>query len=294
LVAGFAFMADVRALFLGVILAMPLLLAGCGGLPPLVDPPDPEAGPAEIVSGCCEGGLEPLPDWALDVLEANAGIVRPFALIRFRPGRLTGSPEAMALFTGALQPFDLVLINSNNRATGLMFAGHFSHSATYLGTEEQLRASGLWDHPALAPHRAAISAGSTFLEAHDGGVQLKRPEIVLDGDAALILRPQGMDHRRLLARSMPLIGTPFDTAFDASDPSRLFCAELIDAIYPHARVPTVEVYGRQTILIDAVAAAALSGRMPFSFVGYVEGGPRVGVRALSERDFARRLRTAWD
>lgn len=102
-----------------------------------------------------------------------------------------------------------------------------------------------------------------------------------------------MDRRKLLARSMPLIGTPFDTAFDAGDDTRLFCAELIAAVYPRARVPTVEVYGRQTILIDSVAAAALSGKMPFSFVGYVEAGPQVGVRVLSARDVARRLRTAW-
>ncbi|MFZ2103396.1 MAG: hypothetical protein WAU86_22820, partial [Oricola sp.] len=62
----------------------------------------------------------PLPDWAIEVLEANAGIVRHFALLRFRPGQPNRSTEAMALVTGALRPFDLVLINSNNRAAGLM------------------------------------------------------------------------------------------------------------------------------------------------------------------------------
>lgn len=283
----------IGAKFRAALIAASLALTGCGGLPPLVDVPDPAAAPAQIVAGCCVGGLEPLPAWVIAAMEANPGFVRRVALLQFRPGRLTQTPEAMALVTKALRPFDLVLINSDNRATGLMFGGHFSHSATYLGTEAQLRTAGLWDLPALAPHRAAIAAGATFLEAHDGGVKLQRAEIVLDGDAVMILRPKGMDRRRLVARSMPLIGTPFDTAFDAGDDSRLFCAELIGAVYPQARVPTVEVYGRQTILIDAVAAAALSGKMPFAFVGYVEGGPRVGVRVLSARDAARRLKTAW-
>lgn len=283
----------IGAVVRGALIAAPLVLAGCGGLPPLVDVPDPAASPAQIVAGCCVGGLEPLPGWVISMMEANPGFVRRVALLQFRPGRLTQSSEAMALVSDALRPFDLVLINSNNRATGLMFPGHFIHSATYVGTEAQLRAAGLWDMPALAPHRAAIAAGATFLESHDGGVKLQRADIVLDGDAVMILRPKGMDRRKLLARSMPLIGTPFDTAFDAGDDTRLFCAELIAAVYPRARVPTVEVYGRQTILIDSVAAAALSGKMPFSFVGYVEAGPQVGVRVLSARDVARRLRTAW-
>ena len=278
-------------LWLGLV-SLPILLTGCAGLPPL-DEAAPAATPAEIVAECCSMGVENFPDWAIGVMEANPGLVRQVALIQFRSGQLTQTPEAMTLVTDALRPLDLVLVNSDNRATGLMIAGHFSHSATYLGTETQLRAAGLWDLPALAPHRAAISKGAVFLEAHDGGTALQRADIVLDGDAALILRPQGMDRRRLLARGVALIGTPFDTAFDAGDDTRLFCAELIGAVYPQARVPVVEVYGRETILLDAVAAAALSGDMPFSFVGYVEGGPRVGVRSLSAHDTARRIRTAW-
>ena len=274
------------------LLSLALVLAGCGGLEPLVEV-DPAATPASIVAECCTSGVENFPDWAISLMEANPGFVRRIMLLQFRPGRLTQTPEAMALVTEALRPLDLVLINSDNRMTGLAIAGHFSHSATYLGTEAQLRAAGLWDLPALAPYRAAIAEGAIFLEAHDGGVKLQHAGIVLDGDAVLILRPQGMDRQRLLRRGLGLIGTPFDTAFDAGDDSRLFCAELIEAVYPQARVPMVEVYGRQTILIDAVAAAALSGEMPFAFVGYVEGGPRVGVRALSARDVARRLRTAW-
>ena len=273
-------------------LSLLILLAGCAGLAPL-DEADPAATPAEIVAGCCSAGVENFPDWAVTVMEANPGFVRQVALMQFRSGWLTQTPEAMTLVTDTLRPLDLVLINSDNRASGLMIAGHFSHSATYLGTEEQLRKAGLWDLPAMAPHRAAISQGAVFLEAHDGGVALQRADIVLDGDAVLILRPQGMDRSRLLTRGMALIGTPFDTAFDAGDDTRLFCAELIGAVYSNARVPMVEVYGRQTILLDKVAAAALSGEMPFSFIGYVEGGPRVGVRSLSAHDTARRLSTAW-
>lgn len=277
---------------LALLSMLPMVLAGCGGLAPLVEV-DPAASPAAIVADCCNGGVENFPDWAITVMEANPRLVRRIALLQFRPGRLTETPEAMALVTGALQPLDLVLVNSDNRTTGLAIAGHFSHSATYLGTEAQLREAGLWDLPALAPYRAEIAQGAVFLEAHDGGVKLQRAEIVLDGDAALILRPTGMDRGTLLRRGLDLIGTPFDTAFDAGDDSRLFCAELIEAVYPQAQVPKVEVYGRQTILIDAVAAAALSGALPFGFAGYVEGGPRVGVRALSARDVARRIRTAW-
>jgi hypothetical protein len=267
-------------------------LAGCGGLPPLAEA-DPGASPAALVAGCCSRGVENFPDWAIAAMEANPGFVRRLALLQFRPGRLVSEPAAMALVTGALRPLDLVLVNSDNRTTGLVIAGHFSHTAIYLGDEAQLRAAGLWDLPALAPWRAGLSAGPMFLEAHDGGVLLQRADIVLDADAALILRPRGMDRRALLDRGLGLVGTPFDTAFDAGDPSRLFCGELIGAVYPDARVPVIEVYGRQTILLDAVAAAALSDAMPFDVAGYVEAGPRIGARALSEHDLARRLRTAW-
>ena len=112
---------------------MPILLTGCTGLAPLVDA-EALATPTEIVAGCCSIEVEALPDWIIPVMEANPGFARRVAMMQFRPGQLTQTPEAMTLFIGALRPLDLVLVNSENRASGLMIAGHFSHAAIYLRT----------------------------------------------------------------------------------------------------------------------------------------------------------------
>ncbi|AHM05348.1 hypothetical protein roselon_03075 [Roseibacterium elongatum DSM 19469] len=230
----------------------------------------------------------------IGIADANIELLRQIGLIQLRPGRMTRQAEATRIVQEALRPLDTVFVHSENRMSGHLIPGQFTHGAVYIGTEAQLRAAGLWHLPALAPYRDQIRAGAVFLEAVDGGVRLIDPATVLNTDAVVILRPETGNRAAILRRGISHMGVPFDMRFDAADPSHLFCAELISLMYPAADLPRLTAYGRETILIDAIVAGALTGDLPFAVVGYVETNARGGARALSTRDLAWRIRQAWD
>lgn len=267
-----------------------LALTSCGDRP--VPAQAAQAAPAEIVAGCCEG-TGPYPDWMIALADANVETLRQLGLIQFRPGRMTTQPEATALLESTLRPMDLVFFHSDNRVSGLLIPGQFTHGATYIGTEAQLRTAGLWHLPELVPFHDQIRAGNLYLEAVDGGVRLAPAEVVLDTDAVVALRPRPADRARALRRGMAQMGTPFDMRFDAGDPSELFCAELIALMFTEADLPRTPVPGRETILIDGIVAGAISGELPFTLVGYVEATPGGGSRVASVQDLAWDVRQEW-
>ena len=267
-----------------------VLLSGCAQSPA----PPSMAGlpPGQIVAGCCDGA-GPYPDWMINLAESNIGTLRRLGLIQLRPGWMVSQPQAVALLESALRPMDVVFFHSDNRVSGLLIPGQFTHGAVYIGTESQLRASGLWHLPALVPFHDQIRAGAVYLEAVDGGVRLAPAEVVLDIDAVVALRSHGTDRAMALERGMEQMGTPFDMRFDAVDASELFCAELISLMFAEAQLPRTLVPGRETILIDGIVAGALSGDLPFTLVGYVEATPGGGSRVTSVTDLAWDVRQEW-
>lgn len=277
---------------LGIAMATVTILFGCGAPTAGRVGESPAQAPADIVLGCCDrSGI--YSDWVIGLADGNAEIIRRVGGLRVRPGRLVRHEKAQALILDALRPLDIVFMNSKNRMSGLLIPGHFTHGAIYIGTEAQLRAQGYWSVPSLAPWRDKISSGSVFLEAVDGGVRLVPPATVLDTDALLVLRPQGVNKANALSRGINRMGVPFDMRFDASEPSALFCAELIDLIFPEIDLPRMSVSDRETILIDAIVAGALSGDLTFDMVGYVKATRRGGLRTLSPHGLARDVRRAW-
>ena len=119
------------------------------------------------------------------------------------------------------------------------------------------------------------------------------PATVLDTDALLALRPQGVDQAGALSRGIDRMGVPFDMRFDAEDHSELFCAELIDLMFSEIDLPRIFVSGRETILIDAIVARALSGELAFRMVGYVKATSRGGLQVLSPKELAWDVGRAW-
>lgn len=276
----------------GIASVLLLLLFGCGVASGNYDSGYPKKPPEEIVVGCCDrSGI--YPDWVLGVADDNADIIRRVGGLQLRSGRLRRHGQVHAKILNALRPLDVVFLNSKNRVSGLLVPGQFTHGAIYLGTKAQLRMSGLWQLPELASWRNQISSGAVFLEAVDGGVRLVDTATVLDTDAVLALRPQGIDRKAALSRGLEQMGVPFDMRFDASDPSELFCAELIDLMFPEISLPRLSILGRETILIDAIAADALTNDLAFQIVGYVKATPTGGVHALSLQELAWDLRRSW-
>ncbi len=210
------------------------------------------------LEGCCRE-TEPYPPVLVALIEpfapAFGNLVGGSIL---RPGYLADpAPQAAAL--KVVKPLDVVVLSSKGRASGNTIPGMFGHLALYLGTEAELRALGMWNHPTVVPHQAEIRAGAIFIEADRYGVHLSTPDIVLDTDRILLLRPQlagNARRREVVTGLMQRLGGKFDYHFDNATLDELYCAELVHIVMPELNMPTRIIYGRESILPDDVAAQA--------------------------------------
>ncbi|MDN2566847.1 YiiX/YebB-like N1pC/P60 family cysteine hydrolase [Aquibium sp. A9E412] len=270
-----------------------LLLAAAIGLGGCAQTRAPDGGGQ--AGACCERA-ERYPAWLVALAEPAAPLIgRAIAQVRLRQGHLPAHPEALALVEKTLRPADLVVVSAKNRLSGRTIPGLFGHAAIYVGDEAQLRALGLWRHPAIVPHHAAIRAGASFVEADQKGVHLSPPDVVLDVDGLVVLRPAGYGaagRRRAVAGYFGFLGERFDFHFDSADDGAVFCTELVATVAPDLRLPVRLVYGRQTILPDEVALGAARGTIGLGPVLYVSSDARDWQRR-SAAQLAADLEAHW-
>lgn len=217
--------------------------------------------------------------------------------IRYRDGRLMGNREASDYVSTLAQPADIMATTNRGTLVGRLIPGYFTHSAAYLGTEGQLRALGVWQHPAIKPLHSDIAAGKVVIHANQEGVHLAKLADVLDTDRVLLARPGG-EHglsRRLRRESVialaSRVGMPFDFHFDATTPDELFCVELIQRSMPTIRLDVETIYGRPTIKPVAIAEAVFKVDSNLSFVSYLKG-TKGGFHGVSKEDLQRELAEA--
>lgn len=228
-------------------------------------------------SASCRINAEPYPRLLVAGAEAGAPVIgRVAAAINWRKGHLANKEDAKAYVLSRLRPLDLIVVNSNGKATHRILPGKFIHVAIYLGGEAELRKLGVWNDPAIQAHAKQIKAGALFIEADTPGVHLSKPDIVLNTDQVVILRPSIhslKSKRTYLKHFYREIGTGFDFRFNADDDGRLFCAELASHVLANQRLPIRRVYGRISIVPDDILAEVLDGKSRLRFVAYVRGKP---------------------
>lgn len=253
----------------------------------------PEA-PGPNRDACCTSP-ERQPAWLVAIVEPVAPIAgRLIGHIVWRRGYLA-DPAVQAEIVAGLRPLDLVAVSSKGRLSGRTIPGVFQHVAIYLGTEADIRALGIWSHPAVVPHHDALASGPVFVEADMKGVHLSPPSVVFDTDRVVAMRPvvgaKGWRRRAALALFAEL-GGKFDFNFDAGEPSRVFCVELACRAMPELRLPRDRLYGRDTILPDRVAEVAARGTGRLRFLAYV-AGDRDGVTRADRQRLRRDLDAGW-
>jgi hypothetical protein len=174
-------------------------------------------------------------------------------------GRLSGNHAVYDDVAAVLRPLDLLLDKSRYRAVDKVIPGYFTHVGIYLGSADELRARGLWEHPLVVPHHAAIESGATILEAIRSGVRLTTLEQFLYLDDLALLRPDEMaaeDAAATLLRGFREIGKPYDFNFDLSSTERMVCSELVYLVFPDLPWPTGSVLGKAIVTPDHVAQMA--------------------------------------
>ena len=154
-----------------------------------------------------------------------------------------------------LQPLDILFEKSPFVLTDKFIPGHYGHVALYLGTQAQLEAIGMWDHPSIVPYQEQIASGFVILEAVRPGVRLTTLENFLNIDELTVVRKKdALDSpeiiREQITRGFEQIGKSYDFNFDISTLDKIVCSELIYIIYGHVNWTTRYRVDRPTVTPD--------------------------------------------
>lgn len=184
--------------------------------------------------------------------------------LQSRRGKLYKSQDFINKVSAQLRPMDMILEKTPFRATDRFIPGYYGHAAIYVGTEADLKAFNVWDHPAIQRHHAAIKNGAVIVEALRPGVQINTLEHFTDIDDFAILRlNQEMSYvetQEHLIRTFQQIGKKYDFSFDVETGKEIVCSELQFVVYVNVPFNTSKIIGRSTISVDQAAEQGLSGR----------------------------------
>lgn len=268
-----------------------IVLASCTNYPVMNAAPETDV--TSVAKTCCIG-VDRYPDPIIAMIEPKAdraSIVNDAHYLR-QP-YLKDKPEAWEFVQRHLRPMDILLTNDRSQINGYFIPGYFKHSLVYLGTEEQLRAHGLWQLSALDPHRDKIRNGQVFYESTPPRVMFSPVENILDVDGVGVFRPNltQVEKRQALQVLMAQWDKPFDMHMDLRTQDCLFCAELVNLAMPGLKLPQQRAYGRPLIVPDAIAAHGLVDPS-LTFIGFVAAGPN-WARSLTKQDLAETIKKHW-
>lgn len=204
-------------------------------------------------------------------------------LVEVRKGKLWGDANVASRLKETLRPGDVLLEKTPFRLTDTFIPGHWGHVAIWVGTEEDLKALGVWDDPVVKPYQNEIRQGKSIVEALRPGVTLNTVEHFLNIDDLGVLRrnpaldTETLRHHILLAFRQ--IGKAYDFNFDVEKTDKIVCSELAYAVYTDMVWPTDKALGRFTISPDNVALKALSNG-PFELVLFYHDGQLVTDRPV--------------
>ncbi len=270
------------------IAALAVTLAGCGEkYVPLSEAQMARIDTRQALLDCCPGQSGAIPPDLVLSAERNSFWIAPASrAVKFRPSWLEDDIGLHQAVLARARPLDVLLIANASRATGLIGGGTFGHLAIYIGTEAELRDLGLWSHPLIVPFQDDIRAGKVVIEALDKDVHLSGSPEVFETDHIALLRPTGVTTSRRREAILALfgdMGARFDFHFDVRDDSAIYCTELLDRAMPELGLPTREMYGREVILPDEIAAQVLAGALPFELRLFIRGYPE-GWRVQGARE----------
>ena len=205
-------------------------------------------------------------------------------LVETRRGRLYRRPELTASIRQELRAGDILLEKTPFRLTDMLIPGFWGHAAIWTGSEEELKALGIWQHPLVAQYHADIRQGRMVVEALRPGVRLNPLEHFLNIDDMAILRARDLDgntdaQAAVVLQALRQIGKAYDFNFDVETTDTIVCSELIYQVYTGIEWPTQKTLGRSTISPDHIAVRALN-EGPLQLVAFYRDGERVEEEPL--------------
>lgn len=248
------------------------------------------------------------------IVDAASGFFGNIAgRFRFRKGYMYEHEEYKVELLKRLKPLDFLTEKTPFALTDTFIPGHYGHAAIYLGTEEQLKEIGMWDHPVIKPHQTDIRNGKVILEALRPGVWLNTLEEFLNIDELTLFRqPNVLDNKeeaaRIYERGLAQLGKDYDFNFDVNTLDKIVCSELIYHAFGKINWPVKYIMGRPTISPDNLAEVAYYERAPIRFVlgnraerrfepdpvDSLDIADKIGLTQLDDGRFAKETRRCRD
>ena len=156
-----------------------------------------------------------------------------------------------------------------------LIPGHWGHVAVYTGSEEELKALGIWNHPVIKPYHAQIQEKRFVAEALRDGVQLNTLEHFLNIDDFSTLRysdESREEKQKRIILTFRQIGKEYDFNFDVETSDKIVCSELVYITCTTIKWDTSKTLGRYTISPDNVAVKSIGDKKLFSIVSLIHDG----------------------
>ncbi|HSI10189.1 MAG TPA: YiiX/YebB-like N1pC/P60 family cysteine hydrolase, partial [Rariglobus sp.] len=233
------------------------------------------------VTGAAKGGYYRASS-AVSTLIGDTKIREP------RHGKPLITPELMERLRPMLQPGDIIIERRNWYMSNAFLPGYWPHSALYVGTAEQLKASGLDKDLRIQKHieefskRDAKGHEWAIIEAVSEGVVFSTVDhSVGEADSVAVLRPQltPLQKQEVIARAFENLGKPYDFDFDFFSSDKLVCTEVVYRSFSGMiDFPLVEIIGRKTLPAIEIIRYWTGGEggAQLEFVAYINGDERTG------------------
>ena len=214
--------------------------------------------------------------------------------IAWREGYLKDNKALLKNLNETLMPFDLLMEKKAYKFTDLTIPGHWGHIGVYLGSEEQLRALGLWDTPQIAPFKENIRNGKRIFQVRRWGLVFDDLNEFINLDEMAILRIEDFTKKNksdllyTLEYLSDQLGKGYDFSFDAMTGETITCTEIIAFSYGPIKWPMEQILGRLTITPNNLAELAFYKNTPLKTISYITGDKN-GVHYKTEQEFGATL-----
>ena len=173
-----------------------------------------------------------------------------------KEGKLYGNNKTLKHIKETLRAGDIFLEKTPFRVTDSVIPGYWGHAAVYVGTEKELKALGIWEHPVVQQYHKEIKSKKMIVEALRVGVQINSVKEFLNVDsfASLRVKKETKKQRaKRLIRTFRQLGKGYDFNFDIETSNRIMCSELVYITVTSVDWKTDTLLGVYTISPDHVA-----------------------------------------
>ena len=205
-------------------------------------------------------------------------------LIETRKGKLYGRYDVLEKLEQELRAGDILLEKTPFRLTDKFIPGHWGHVAVWIGTEDELKKLGIWEHPVVQEYRSEIKSGRGVVEALRPGVEMNTLTHFMNIDDIAVIRGRGMtvkERGETILRALRQVGKAYDFNFDVETTDKIVCSELVYTTFTGIKWPTEKTLGRSTISPDNVASIAIKGG-PLDLALLYHDGKMVGKEPLHQ------------